>query len=145
VSRTIAHRFAAGIVLAALSGCATPSTTSASAGESPSATGQRAAAPAPVAGCTGELTGAVPPVEVATRLSDGRVDPAPQRVEVALGTPVVLRVEVDAPAEVHVHGYDRLAEATPGAPACLEIVADVPGVFDVEAHPDVLLVQLAVR
>jgi hypothetical protein len=87
----------------------------------------------------------MPPVEVAARLVEGRVDPAPRRVDVALGAPVVLRVEADTPTEVHVHGYDREADAAPGTPACLEFVADVPGLFEVEAHPHTLLVQLTVR
>ncbi|GAA2228175.1 hypothetical protein GCM10010413_25300 [Promicromonospora sukumoe] len=86
-----------------------------------------------------------PPVEVEVRFADGRVEPAPGRVEVPLGSTVVLRAEVDAPAEIHVHGYDVAAEAAPGDPVCLEVLADTPGVFDVEAHPETLLLQLAVR
>jgi hypothetical protein len=64
---------------------------------------------------------------------------------VTLGAHVVLRVETDTPTEIHVHGYDVSADAAPGTPACLEVVTDAPGVFDVEAHPDTLLLQLAVR
>lgn len=102
--------------------------------------------PAPVAGCAGEPILRVSPVEVTARLVEGRVEPPPSRVDVALGAPVVLRVEAGAPAEVHVHGYDAAADVAPGAPACLQFVADVPGVFEVESHPDhTLLLQLAVR
>ncbi|MFI8523876.1 hypothetical protein ACIGB8_05500 [Promicromonospora sukumoe] len=86
-----------------------------------------------------------PPVEVEVRFADGRVEPAPGRVEVPLGSTVVLRAEVDTPAEIHVHGYDVAADAAPGDPVCLEVLADTPGVFDVEAHPETLLLQLAVR
>jgi hypothetical protein len=82
---------------------------------------------------------------VDVRFVDGRVEPAPDRVDVPLGSTVVLRAEVDAPAEIHVHGYDVMADAEPGEPACLEVLADTPGVFDVEAHPETLLLQLAVR
>lgn len=87
----------------------------------------------------------LPPVEVAVRFLDGRVEPAPDRVEVPLGSTVVLRAEVDTAAEIHVHGYDVMADAEPGEPVCLEVLADTPGVFDVEAHPETLLLQLAVR
>ncbi|WP_369373057.1 hypothetical protein AB1046_05260 [Promicromonospora sp. Populi] len=98
-----------------------------------------------VAGCSGDLTTDIPPVEIDVRLVDGQVEPAPDRVEVPLGTTVVLRAEADAPAEIHVHGYDVAGEAAPGEPACLEVLADTPGVYDVEAHPETLLLQLAVR
>ncbi|CAN5202999.1 hypothetical protein BH11ACT6_BH11ACT6_03220 [soil metagenome] len=115
---------------AALTGCSTaavPSTAS------------------PVPSTSSRTAAAVAPVEVGVRLVDGSVDPFPDRVDVALGRPVVLQVETDTPAEIHVHGYDHSADAAPGAPARIEFVADVPGVFEVEAHPDTLLLQLAVQ
>ncbi|MGW2091411.1 hypothetical protein [Promicromonospora sukumoe] len=95
--------------------------------------------------CTDDPATGEPPVEVEVRFADGRVEPAPGRVEVPLGSTVVLRAEVDTPAEIHVHGYDVAADAAPGDPVCLEVLADTPGVFDVEAHPETLLLQLAVR
>ncbi|PUB24940.1 hypothetical protein C8K30_108197 [Promicromonospora sp. AC04] len=140
------------VVAAALTGCTAvePPTGEAPAGESPSATAASSeeapsADPAPVEGCTGALATDVPPIEVDVRVADGAVEPAPDRIDVPAGTTVVLRVEADAPAEVHVHGYDVAAEAAPGEPACLEVLADTPGVYDVEAHPETLLLQLAVR
>jgi hypothetical protein len=135
--RRIAHVLAAGVVAAALTGCAGPTPAAAAPAPRPD--------PAQVAGCVGDLTTAAAAVEVAARVVEGRAEPPPQRIDVVLGAPVVLRVEADTPTEVHVHGYDRVADAAPGAPACLEFVADVPGMFDVEAHPHTLLVQLAVR
>ena len=160
MTRKLAHVIVAGVVAAAaLAGCtaAGSSTGQGPAGESPSATtrptddesSQATAAPsedpAPVEGCTGELTTDVPPIEVDVRFVDGEVEPAPDRIDVPVGTTVVLRAEVDTPTEVHVHGYDVAAEAAPGEPGCLEILADTPGVYDVEAHPETLLLQLAIR
>jgi hypothetical protein len=144
MTRALAHVLAAGAVVVALSGCAsTEPAATAPTGVSSSST-QPASAPAPTSGCVGEpVAGA--PVEVTARLAGGHVDPFPRRVDVALGATVVLRIEADVPAEIHVHGYDRRADAAPGKPACIEVVADVPGVFEVEAHPDTLLLQLAVR
>ena len=84
-------------------------------------------------------------VEVVAAVEDGRAEPAPHRVEVPLGSPVLVRVAADVPAEVHVHGYDLATDAGPGRPGCVTFVADRGGVFDVEAHPETLLVQLAVR
>ena len=170
MTRKISHArlLVAGVVAAlALAGCAAVGSSAGQApageptAESPSATtqptdessqattappeGEPSADPAPVEGCTGVLATDVPPIEVDVRFADGGVEPAPDRIDVPAGATVVLRVEADAPAEVHVHGYDVAAEAAPGEPACLEILADTPGVYDVEAHPEMLLLQLAVR
>ncbi|MFD7659003.1 hypothetical protein ACFV4N_33920 [Actinosynnema sp. NPDC059797] len=70
---------------------------------------------------------------------------SPHRVEVARGRVVELTVTSREPAEVHVHGFDVLAAARDGEPAELRFTADRTGTFDVEAHPDTLLVQLVVR
>ena len=85
------------------------------------------------------------PVVVDVRLDDGRIEPFPRRLDVAMGTRVILRVASDTATEVHVHGYDLSCDVTPGVMAQIEFVADRTGVFEVEAHPDTLLFQLAVR
>jgi hypothetical protein len=46
---------------------------------------------------------------------------------------------------VHVHGYDLATVAKPESAGCVSFVADRSGLFDVEAHPETLLVQLEVR
>ncbi|MDZ4234066.1 MAG: hypothetical protein U1C73_09975 [Dietzia sp.] len=133
-------------VTAALVGCAGAETSTAPPpGAAASGTGSSTAASPSVASAPTEPTSGPAPVEVDSRIADGRVEPFPGRVDVTLGTPVVIRIEADAPAEIHVHGYDLLAEAAPGAPARIDFVADVSGVFEVEAHPGTLLFQLAVQ
>lgn len=72
-------------------------------------------------------------------------EPSPQRVEVALGRAVQLTVRSGKRVDVHVHGFDVLATAEDGRPARLDFTADRSGTFDVEVHPDTLLVQLVVR
>ncbi|MEV8443083.1 hypothetical protein AB0425_37360 [Actinosynnema sp. NPDC051121] len=72
-------------------------------------------------------------------------EPSPQRVEVVRGQAVELTVTSESPVEVHVHGFDVMGEAESGKPAVLAFTADRTGTFDVEAHPDTLLVQLVVR
>jgi hypothetical protein len=84
-------------------------------------------------------------VEVAATLTDGRAAPAPHRVPVPVNGVVRLTVTADRPVEVHVHGYDLAYQAEPGVPACVTFTAGQAGLFDVEAHPDTLLVQLEVR
>jgi hypothetical protein len=104
--------------------------------------GCTSAPPAPQA-ATGCASTAPETVTAAVRA--GRADPAPHRVEVALDSPVTVRVDADADVEVHVHGYDLATRAGPGSPGCVTFVADRSGLFDVEAHPETLLVQLEVR
>ena len=83
---------------------------------------------------------------VEIEVADGRVVVVADRVEVALGARVVLAVTSDAADEVHVHGYDRSVELTPGRRTTLELTADSPGLFEVELHGSgLLLVQLEVR
>ena len=84
-------------------------------------------------------------VTVDAALREGRAEPEPRRVEVPVHSPVLLGVTSDAAAEIHVHGYDLVYPVQPASPACVLFVADRTGVFDVEAHPDVLLLQLEVR
>ncbi|MEV6342714.1 hypothetical protein [Actinoplanes sp. NPDC051851] len=113
-------------VLALLAGCAQPA---------PS----QAAVPAP---CESAAPNAV---TVSAALVGGRADPSPHRVSVPLGTPVLLGVTSDAAVDVHVHGYDLEYSVEPSAPGCILFVADRAGLFDVEAHPDTLLLQLEVK
>lgn len=83
-------------------------------------------------------------VEIAVR--DGKVTPAPGRVEVGLGERVVLLVTSDTADELHVHGYDESAHLPAGEPVELAFTADRAGVFDVETHGSGLVVtQLMVR
>lgn len=70
----------------------------------------------------------------------------PKELTVSKGDRVTIEVSVDAPDTIHVHGYDIEAEAAPGAPAVIELTADLEGVFDVESHTtEALLVKLVVE
>lgn len=48
------------------------------------------------------------------------------------GDTVSLSVSTDAPAHVHVHGYDIVRDAAPDAPARFRFEADVEGIFEIE-------------
>jgi hypothetical protein len=41
-------------------------------------------------------------------------------------------VDADVSDEVHLHGYDLMADVTPDEPATIDFVANAPGVFEVE-------------
>lgn len=67
------------------------------------------------------------------------------RQEVTLGNTVAIVVSTDVGDDVHVHGYDYLASAAPGAPGVVVFVADIPGLFEVELEQSGdLLVELLV-
>ena len=53
-------------------------------------------------------------------------------VQVQSGEEVNLLVRADVEEEVHVHGYDEMADVAPGAPARVRFPADIQGVFEVE-------------
>ncbi len=103
-------------------------------------------APAAQAAAPAACDAAAPGQVVANAaLQDGKASPAPHRVSVPLGSQVRLGVSVDTAAQIHVHGYDLEYAVQPGQPMCIVFVASQSGLFDVEAHPDTLLLQLEVK
>ena len=54
------------------------------------------------------------------------------RRSAALGQTVVIKVTSDVADEVHLHGYDKKANAAPGTVATITFIADKPGIFEVE-------------
>lgn len=83
-------------------------------------------------------------VEIEVEVEDGTVK-GPGRVEVQQGERVRLVVEADVSDEVHVHGYDLLADVSPEAPAVILFRANAPGVFEVELEDaGLLLLELTV-
>jgi hypothetical protein len=87
-----------------------------------------------------------PDKTITVRISDRKVEGVPARVEVDRGNRVRIDVTSDRRDELHVHGYDKTLPLAPGAPATLQFVAEVPGVFEVETHDGhLLLFQLVVH
>ena len=54
------------------------------------------------------------------------------RRSATVGQTVVIKVTSDIADEVHLHGYDKKADAAPGTVATITFVADKPGIFEVE-------------
>jgi hypothetical protein len=69
-------------------------------------------------------------IEVTVEM-DGSIA-GPERVEVATGDSVLIRVSGHTMDRLHVHGYDRYAMLTADAPAEVSFVATTPGIFEVE-------------
>ena len=65
-------------------------------------------------------------------VSNGKVDGGLKTTTVKKGEKVALVVTSDVADEVHVHGYDKHIDVTPGTPARLAFVASIPGRFEVE-------------
>lgn len=85
------------------------------------------------------------PLALHFTVNNGKADPPPGRRDVGRGQRVEISVESTSTVQVHVHGYDLLTTAEPGKPGVIQFTADQTGSFDVEVHPDTLLVQLVVR
>ena len=68
------------------------------------------------------------------------------RDSVAQGRNVLITVTSDVADEVHLHGYDLMADVAPGTPATIRFTADAPGRFEIELEDSaVQIAELEVR
>jgi hypothetical protein len=56
----------------------------------------------------------------------------PTRFTATQGEPLTIVVRADVSDEVHLHGYDLHADVAPGEPGTIELVPEIPGVFECE-------------
>lgn len=70
-------------------------------------------------------------VEIEIEVEEGRVD-GRSEYAVPVGERVRIEVQADVADEVHVHGYDLMADVSPGRAAVIAFRADAAGVFEVE-------------
>lgn len=79
-------------------------------------------------------------------LTDGKVTPNGEKMNVAKGTRITLQITSDHDDAVHVHGFDVEQEVKAGEPATLTFIADQVGSFEVESHhPAKVILILNVR
>ena len=91
-------------------------------------------------------TAAPEPVRINYVIVGGEPQGGIQRDSVAQGRDVVITVTSDVADEVHVHGYDLMADVAPGAPATIRFTADAPGRFEIELeNTAVQIAELEVR
>ena len=86
---------------------------------------------------TSETTTAPPPPAAPTKtitivVKDGKVVGGLNKTTVDKNTNVNVVVTADVSDEVHVHGYDLMANVAPGKPAKIAFVANIPGRFEIE-------------
>ncbi len=118
------------------------SSSSSSSSPSPSASGSASESASASPSPTAEPEGTVVRITVA----DGAATPQGKAVRVAIGEPVTLRIESDAPGELHIHSTPEQELAFEAGTTEEELTFDRPGVVDVESHDlDQLLYRLEVR
>jgi hypothetical protein len=102
-----------------------------------------------LAACGGDDSGGdapTTPVTINVTIKGDTVDPNGDRVKVAVGQPVELVVDADAPGEIHVHSDPEQELEYDAGTTTLDLdPIDQPGVVDVESHSlEVVIVQLEV-
>ncbi len=72
-------------------------------------------------------------VIVTAALANGEVNSdGDDRIDVSLGDEIAVTVTSDVAEEIHLHGFDILADIVPGEQTTLAFTADTPGKFEVE-------------
>ncbi len=132
------------LAVLALAGCGddsggTSSSTSPSADATPT--------PVTISAPTTAATASTPTADVTATITiaGGKVTGGIQTINAKAGQTVMITATSDATEEVHIHGYDKELELTPGKPASITFTADTKGSFEIESHKtDKLLAKLVV-
>ncbi len=79
-------------------------------------------------------------------ISGNKITPNGERVEVAVGEPVIFSVTSDRAGEFHVHATPEQTPAFTKGTSRIKLVIDKPGLVDVEEHESgMVIAQLEVR
>lgn len=94
---------------------------------------------------TADPSGEQADVTVDVTVANGKVNPSGATVKVKAGQTVLIKAVSDAEEELHIHGYDKELELTPGKAASVKFTANMKGTFEVETHKSgKLVVKLVV-
>ena len=95
---------------------------------------------------TAKTTTTAGPVTIRVLIEGGKPVGGIQRATVKKGQKVAIVVHSDVADEVHVHGYDLMADVASGAPATIRFTAEAPGRFEIELeNTGVQIAELEVR
>jgi plastocyanin len=83
---------------------------------------------------TADPSGEQADVTVDVTVANGKVNPSGATIKVKAGQTVLFKVISDADDELHIHGYDKELELSPGKPASVKFTANMKGTFEVETH-----------
>ena len=74
------------------------------------------------------------------------VTPNGERIDAQVGKPVTLKIDADAPGELHVHSTPEQEIAYDAGTSTHEVTFDQPGIVDIESHHlEKVVVQVEVR
>jgi plastocyanin len=83
---------------------------------------------------TADPSGETADVTVNVVVANGKVNPSGASIKVKAGQTVLVTATSDADEELHIHGYDKELELSPGKPASVKFTANMKGTFEVETH-----------
>jgi hypothetical protein len=83
---------------------------------------------------TADPSGEQADVTVDVTVANGKVNPSGATIKVKAGQTVLVKAVSDAAEELHIHGYDKELELSPGKPASVKFTANMKGTFEVETH-----------
>ncbi|RZT28063.1 cupredoxin-like protein [Kribbella sp. VKM Ac-2569] len=83
---------------------------------------------------TADPSGEQADVTVDVTVANGKVNPSGATIKVKAGQTVLVKAVSDSAEELHIHGYDKELELTPGKPASVKFTANMKGTFEVETH-----------
>jgi hypothetical protein len=86
------------------------------------------------------------PVVIDVTIADGEVSPAGKQVDAAVGQPIEVHVDSDAPDELHVHSSpEHEYEIKPADDQVFRFSIDQPGQVEIETHEtDTVVAELVV-
>jgi hypothetical protein len=83
---------------------------------------------------TADPSGETADVTINVVVANGKVNPSGSSIKVKAGQTVLVTAVSDAQDELHIHGYDKELELSPGKPASVKFTANMKGTFEVETH-----------
>jgi FtsP/CotA-like multicopper oxidase with cupredoxin domain len=83
---------------------------------------------------TADPSGEQADVTIDVTVANGKVNPSGATINVKAGQTVLVKVVSDAAEELHIHGYDKELELSPGKPASVKFTANMKGTFEIETH-----------
>ncbi|MFI6832201.1 cupredoxin domain-containing protein [Kribbella sp. NPDC050241] len=83
---------------------------------------------------TADPSGEQADVTINVTVANGKVNPSGASIKAKAGQTVLVTAVSDADEELHIHGYDKELELTPGKPASVKFTANMKGTFEIETH-----------
>jgi plastocyanin len=83
---------------------------------------------------TADPSGEQADVTINVTVANGKVNPSGATIKAKAGQTVLVTAVSDAADELHIHGYDKELELSPGKPASVTFTANMKGTFEIETH-----------